>query len=136
MTTSTTGPYGLRLSSLVRAAGTTATILAGKPSGLVRTSVLAGGAELAAREIDPRGIQVFSITPDPGSTPSEREQLIATATTTGSWVLANLLVAKVARLLPFPRLVTAVLLGAGVYALDNSLVEAADQRRNRQHWQH
>ena len=126
MATSSPGPYGLRLSSLVRAAGTTATILAGKPSGLIRTSVLAGGADLAAREIDPRGIQVFSMTPDPGTTPTEHEQLLATATTTASWVVANLLVAKVARVLPLPRLVTAVLLGAGVYALDNSLVEGAE----------
>ncbi len=128
MATSSSGPYGLRLSSLVRAAGTAATILAGKPSGLIRTAVLAGGADLAAREIDPRGIEVFSMTADPGSTPSDQEQLIAAATATASWVLANLMVAKVARVLPFPRLVTAALLGAGVYTLDNSLVAGAEER--------
>ncbi len=130
MTTTSSGPYGLRLSSLVRAAGTTATILAGSPSGLIRTAVLAGGADLAAREIDPRGIEVFSLTADPGSTPTEQEQLIATATATASWVVANLLLAKVARVLPLPRLVTATLLGAAVYTLDNSLVAGAEERRH------
>ena len=63
MPTTSTGPLGLRLSSLIRAAGTTATILSGKSPGLLRTGLLAGGTHLAAREIDPAGLQVLSITP-------------------------------------------------------------------------
>ena len=37
--------------------------LSGKAPGLLRSGLLAGGTHMAAREIDPRGLQVLSITP-------------------------------------------------------------------------
>ncbi len=131
MPTTSTGPLGLRLSSLVRAAGTTATILSGKSPGLLRTGLLAGGTHLAAREIDPAGLQVLSITPKgdinvisgmSGKNVDEHTQFVQNVTSTASWVGANLLLARLARVLPWSRPVSAVLLGAGVYLADDYMV--------------
>jgi hypothetical protein len=127
---SPTGPFGLRLSSLIRGAGTAATILSGKSPGLVRTSVLAGGSYLAAREVDPAGLQIVAFTPSgdvniisggTGRTADDQAQLVQVVSSTASWIGANLLLAKVARVFPWSRPLTAVLLGAGVYVLDDAL---------------
>ncbi|HEY7042063.1 MAG TPA: hypothetical protein VH419_00185 [Nocardioidaceae bacterium] len=130
MTTPPEGPLGLRLSSLVRAGGTAATLLAGNPAGLLRTTLLAGGSNVVAREIDPAGIQVLSISPDAdinvggeGGSRGGQADLITTASSTASWIAANLLLAKLASLLPLPRIVKAAVFGAGVYALDDMVVK-------------
>lgn len=131
MPTSPSGPLGLRLSSLVRAAGTAATILSGTSPGLVRTTLLAGGTHLAAREIDPAGLQILSVTPKgdinvlsgmPAKGLDEHSLFIQNVTTTVSWVGANLLLARLARVLPWSRPLSAVLLGAGVYLADDAMV--------------
>lgn len=138
------GPFGLRLSSLVRAAGTAATILSGRSPGLIRTSVLAGGSYLAAREVDPAGLQIVSFTPrgdinvisgGTGKASDDEAELVQLITSTASWIGANLMLAKLARVLPWSRPVTAVLVGAGVYVADDAmsgLVEKALAARDAQ----
>ena len=139
MPTTPPGPLGLRLSSLVRAAGTTATILSGKSPGMLRTGLLAGGTHLAAREIDPAGLQLFSITPKgdinimSGMSAKEvdrQTRLIQDVTTTSSWIGANLLLARLARVLPWSRPISAVLLGAAVYLADDYMVNLVDRLAN------
>ncbi len=136
MATSPTGPLGLRLSSLIRAGGTTATLLSGRSPGFVRAGVLAGGAHLAAREIDPAGIQVLSITPGgdvdiasplSGRAGDSRSRAVQDLSSTVSWVGTNMLLARLARLLPFSRPLSAVLLGAGVYLADDYVVAMVDK---------
>jgi hypothetical protein len=128
--TGPTGPFGLRLGSLIRAAGTTATILSGRSPGVIRTGLLAGGAYLAAREVDPAGLQILSVTPHgdinvisagTAKASDAQAELVQVVTSTASWVGANLLAAKVARVLPWSRPVTAVLVGAGVFLADDAL---------------
>jgi hypothetical protein len=137
--TTSTGPLGLRLSSLVRAAGTTASILFGKSPGLVRTGLLAGGTHLAAREIDPAGLQVFSITPKgdinimsamSAKNVDQHTRFIQDVTTASSWVGANLLLARLARVLPWSRPFSALLLGAGVYLADDYMVNLVERLTN------
>jgi hypothetical protein len=56
-------------------------------------------------------------------------------TSTASWIGANLMLAKLARVLPWSRPVTAVLVGAGVYVADDAmsgLVEKALAARDAQ----
>lgn len=131
-----TGPLGLRLSSLVRAAGTTATLLSGKSPGLVRASLFAGGAHLAAREIDPAGLQVVSVAPGgtvnvlsggSGRSPDGQSDAVQVATSTASWVVANLLLARLVRVLPWSRPISALLLGAGVYVLDDFMTDLVEK---------
>jgi hypothetical protein len=138
MHTTSTGPLGLRPSSLVRAAGTAATLLAGNPAGLFRTTLLAGGTHLVARELDPAGIQVLTITPDldinvvdagsgsDGTALDDRAKLAQTVSSTASWVAANVLLARLSRRLPLPRPIKAVLFGAGIYVLDDLMVKKED----------
>ena len=132
MPTASSSPTGpLRLSSLVRAAGTTATVLSAKSPGFVRTTLLAGGAHVAAHRIDPAGLHVVAIdhkgdlnvlSGTSGRLEDQEAKLVQVASSTFSWVLANWLLARVAGRLPLPRVVSALLLGAGVYAADDAMV--------------
>jgi hypothetical protein len=137
---SPTGPFGLRLSSLIRAAGTATTILSGKSPGLIRTGVLAGGSYLAAREVDPAGLQIVSFTPGgavnvisggSGKAPDYEAQMVQIISSTASWIGANLLLAKLARVLPWSRPVTALLAGAGVYIADDAMAGVVEKVTGR-----
>ena len=106
---------------------------------MLRTGLLAGGTHLAAREIDPAGLQVFSITPKgdinimSGMSAKEvdrQTRLIQDVTTTSSWIGANLLLARLARVLPWSRPISAVLLGAAVYLADDYMVNLVDRLAN------
>jgi len=106
-------------------------VLSGNPPGVVRTSLLAGGSHLVAREIDPAGIQVLSFTPGgdiniisgaAGAAPDPRAQVIQSVTSTASWIGVNWLLARVAKILPLPRWLVALALGVGVYLADDAMV--------------
>ena len=106
---------------------------------MLRTGLFAGGTHLAAREIDPAGLQVFSITPKgdinimsgmSAKAVDRQARLIQDVTTTSSWIGANLLLARLARVLPWSRPISAVLLGAAVYLADDYMVNLVDRLAN------
>lgn len=115
----------IRTSSAIRAGGTAAALLlpARMPGRAVARVVLTGVADAAARRIDPVGLQLFAITPDGdanlgvGTTPEPLTQL----TSTGSWVAANLLLARLLERSRPPAVVTALGAGAVIYLLDHFL---------------
>ncbi len=121
-----------KLSSLVRALGPALAVAlpTSTPSRVgVRAGLLAV-AEIAARQLDPRGMTFISVTPDAGQTYNTAQQLGSHALTTGSFVGVGLLVTMGVDRLPLPRPAKAAIIGAAFYAFDEvsvRLVEKAKQ---------
>ena len=116
----------LRPSSVIRAVGAgLATALDGHAPRSVR-AVLLAGSDVAARRIDPVGLQPLAITPaaDLNVLVSVDPDLVTAATGAVSWAGLNLLVAAGVRRLPLPAFVRGLAVGVGVYVADVAVSRA------------
>lgn len=106
----------LRLSSLVRAGGAgSAAAIGGRTSKRVRALLLAG-SDVAARRIDPSGLQPLAVASS--GELGAGSDVMATATGAASWAALNLLAEGVLRRLRVPGLLRGALLGGAVYVAD------------------
>lgn len=121
----------IKLSALVRALGP-ALAVALPPSTPSRVGVragLLGVAEIAARQLDPRGMTFISVTPNPGQTYNTAQQLGSRAVTTASFVGVGLLLTMAVDRLPLPRPAKAAVIGAAFYAFDEVSVRLVDKAK-------
>jgi len=118
----------IRPSSLVRASGAAlATALSGRAPRSSRVLLLAG-SDLAARRIDPVGLQPLAISPaaDINVLVSVEPDAVAAVTGAASWAALNLLVDAVARVTRLPAPLRAAVIGVGVYVADVAVSRAHD----------
>src|SRR4051812_35729002 len=89
--------------------------LAGRPGiRVVSLSV----TDAVAHRIDPKGITVFSVTPNEGQTFSDQKRLALDALSSLSWAGMGLLMLTGVDRLPLPSRARAATIGGAVYALD------------------
>lgn len=122
-------PVPVSASSLLRAVGVlVAMLLPWRRKSRIgaRVTILAS-TDAAARAVDPRGITMVSVTPDEGETFGPVKGVLVGLLPTATWSVASLLVVSGVERLPGPRLVKAVALGAGIYALDSVAARFTDQ---------
>lgn len=118
----------LRPSSLVRATGAgTAAALGGRAPAAVRVLLLAG-SDLAARRLDPVGLQPLAITPsaDLDVLVSVDSDAVTAATGALSWTVLNLLVDAGGRMTRIPAPMRAAIVGVAVYVADVAVTRAQD----------
>lgn len=116
----------IRQSSLVRASGAAlAAAVDGRAPRVLRALLLAG-SDLAARRIDPVGLQPLAISPsaDIELLVSVKPDVVTTATGAASWAALNLLVDAGLRRTRLPALLRAAVVGATVYAADVAVSQA------------
>lgn len=124
----------IRPSSLVRATGATAASALGAraPRG-VRVLILAG-SDLAARQLDPVGLQPLAITPsaDLDVLVSVDSDLVTAATGALSWTALNLLVDAGGRMARLPAPLRAAVVGIAVYVADVAVAGAHETAASAQ----
>ncbi|HEY0952685.1 hypothetical protein [Nocardioides sp.] len=116
----------VRPSSLVRASGAAlAAALGGQTRRTTRALILAG-SDLAARRLDPVGLQPLAISPsaDLEVLVSVEPEVVSAITGAASWATLNLLVDAGARGMRLPAPLRAALVGTAVYAADVAVSRA------------
>ena len=119
----------IRSSSLVRAAGAALAAASGGRTSWTTRALILAGSDLAARRLDPVGLQPLAITPgaDLDVLVSVDSDVVTAATGAASWSALNLLVDAGARAARLPAPVRAAAVGVGVYLADVAVSRAQRQ---------
>lgn len=109
----------IRPSSVVRAVGPAlAALMPRSRAGLTGQVVALAVTDAAARQIDPHGIGLVTITPDKGKSFTPAQEIASRALPTAIWVVLWLFLERAVAKLPVPRLLRAPLVGGTLYVLD------------------
>lgn len=116
----------IRPSSLVRAAGAAVAAAVSGPAPRGARVLILAGSDLAARRLDPVGLQPFAISPSANLDVlvSGDADVVTAVAGALSWTALNLLVDAGGRMAHIPAPVRAALMGASVYVADVAVSRA------------